>query len=143
MDGKDYVENDSPTQQWKMDLLQMKSNYGVINASHVNHQESIFKNREVGLNNHTDSYVKIRNNGVIDIFASPSVGIRVDPRNESINLIAQKLSINTQNFDLQTNPVYFRFNSRPLDIDKLEVRNKKQGSMYSDRFIEAFQELNL
>lgn len=140
----DRYEPDNPQQDWKSKLNTIKSGYGVINTDYMNNRQSFYKDQETGLfNSKNGSYVKIHDDGMIDIFASESLGIRLDPTTEALSIIAKKMNINTQNFDIETNPIYFRFNSQPLDIDALGVRPPKRGEIYSEEFKAVLKELNI
>lgn len=140
----DTVEQDSNSEGWKNKIQQIRSKYGAINSYYRNSQDKKFGDDEVGISHKENgSHVKIRDNGTIDIFASASLGIRLDPTNQSINIIAKKVSINTQNYDLQTNPSKFKLNSQPIDIDQVEVRDAEVGQIYSDEFKSLLKEMGI
>jgi galactose-1-phosphate uridylyltransferase len=140
----DKYEPDNPTQDWRLKLSNIKNGYGVINANDSNTKNNYFKRHDIGIfNPHNGSHVKVQENGTIDIFASPTLGIRLDPNTETMSILAKKTNINTQNFDLQTNPIYFRFNSQPVDIDQLNVRPPVRGEIYSEEFKKLLKELGI
>jgi hypothetical protein len=137
-------EPSNPSQEWRVKLNQIKSGYGLVGAAYANAQEGIYDDKEVGLfNGPNGSHVKIGKDGTIDIFASESLGIRLDPNTETLSIIAKKANINTQNFDIETNPIYFRFNSQPVDIDNFTVRPPKRGEVYSKEFKKLLKELEI
>ncbi len=134
-------EQSSSSKEWKKKLFTLKSKYGIINASYKNSEDRVFKEEEPGIFSKSGSMVKLYNDGSIDIFALPSLGIRLDPANESINLIGKKVTINSQNFDVETNPIYFRFNSQPIDINQLSVKDKKLGQIHTEEFKTILKEM--
>ncbi|HLO11236.1 MAG TPA: hypothetical protein VK190_03145 [Pseudoneobacillus sp.] len=140
----DIYEPDGQTEGWKGKINQIRSKYGIINSYYKNSKEKRFQGTEVGISHaNSGSHVKIHDDGTIDLFASSSLGIRLDPVNQAINIIAKKVSINTENYNLQTNPSKFKLNSNPIDIDTIQVRDAEVGQIYSDEFKSLLKELGL
>jgi hypothetical protein len=71
--------------------------------------------------------VKLTDDGLIDVFAGPQAGIRIDPHNKSINLFGDNVNIIANSFNVKT---------RTSNIPKKKVR-------YSGGLLSIMKDLGL
>lgn len=91
-DGKNGVsedtnEGDSKEEEWQEKLNNIEDEYGPINPTYTNSLNSKFGPFDVGLYGKSGSYVKVADNGAIELFSGPSLGIRIDPSSQSITML--------------------------------------------------------
>lgn len=80
---------------------------------HTAYSRDIFSEREVGIN-HPDNgaFVKISDNGMIEIIAGEGLGIVIDPHSRSINLFGDSVKFHTRDNDgLRWNRLSFNHRS--------------------------------
>lgn len=86
---------------------------GVLTDLHYSHQrilhesedlkDYVIKEHEIALKHpETGAVVKLADDGLIDIFAGPHVGLRIDPANHSINLFGDSVVVNANSFKVNT-----------------------------------------
>lgn len=77
----------------------------VKNISELMDKKGYFNNNEVGIyNTKSSAIVKIKDNGVIDIFTSTNIGIRVNPSNKTIEMFGD-VSTKSNNWSVLSNNI--------------------------------------
>lgn len=77
----------------------------VKNISELMDKKGHFNNNEVGIyNTKSSAIVKIKDNGVIDIFTSTNIGIRVNPSNKTIEMFGD-VSTKSNNWSVLSNNI--------------------------------------
>ena len=82
-----------------------------IQSDYVFKKRNEFSRREVGLNHpDNDSFIKLADNGDIEIMAAPGVGIIISGMNRSVSIFADTLKIYTTEDDgIRWNANYFNY----------------------------------
>lgn len=85
-----------------------------------------FNGQEVGLYNpRSSSIVKVLDDGTIDIFVSTNVGVRVNPKNRTIEMLGD-VSTKSDNWSVLSNNVELKAKGKiTLSADTLELKTNK------------------
>ena len=75
----------------------------------------------------TGASVRMRDDGCIDIFAGPMLGIRMDPNANSINLICEKLNIWSRTTSMHTDNDKFLWNYMPINPQIRQMQKAVDG----------------
>lgn len=82
-------------------------------------EEPALVNLKAKDNNDYSPMVVCKENGCIELFAKKGLGIRIDPRHDSIELIADNLKLRSNIIDLYSNSFMgVRWNKQPLNLQK-------------------------
>jgi hypothetical protein len=101
---------------WKQRYLALKMAKGVKDIADENDKDYLIKEDEVALKHPTlDSMIKLTDEGYIDIFASPTLGIRVDPKTQSINFFGDQLNFFSKNMNIVTKPTGLTWNKYQMN----------------------------
>ena len=94
----------------------------IKNISDLMSQKGYFNNKEVGIyNTKSSAVVKVKDNGVIDIFTSTNVGIRINPLNKTVEMFGNS-STKSNNWSVLSNNVEIKasenisISSKNIDI---------------------------
>lgn len=96
-----------------------------------------FSEREVGLN-HPDnnSFLRLNDQGDIEIFAAPGVGIVISGKTKSISLFADSIKLNCKEDGFKWNSYYFNYSasnfSEPtlVKINLKDIHTAQNGASY-------------
>ncbi len=98
-------ENDkeSISPSWRQKLDNISQQKGLKDIAYEIDKDYLIKEEEIALKHPTlDSIVKLTDDGYIDIFAGPSLGIRLDPKTNSINFFGDNINMLTKQFNIMT-----------------------------------------
>lgn len=102
--------------RWKNALMDLNFSHGRIDHDERDEKDYLIKQTEIALKHpETDSLVKLQDDGCIDIFAGPKLGVRVDPQTNSVNLFGDNVNIIANNFNIKTKPNGFKWNGYYLN----------------------------
>lgn len=126
--------------------------YSHQKADHDAKDESdyLIKQKEVALK-HTDTgaVVKLTDDGFIDVFAGPQLGVRIDPATNSINLFGDTVNVIANNFNVKTKPYGFNWNGRVfnpalyMQEDESVMTKARSKVRYSDGMIDIMKDFGL
>lgn len=105
------------------------------NPSDMNRSQDLFGKNEVGINHPTaPGFIRIRDNGDLEIVAGEGVSILMNVRNKSITLIADSIKFMTKNSGLRWNKV--QFNGRAISFNEptflASDNTQSASSLYRD-----------
>lgn len=96
-----------------------------------------FSEREVGLNHpDTESFIRLNDQGDIEIFAAPGVGIVISGRSKSISLFADSIRLHCKEDGLRWNMYNFNYSassfSEPtlVKLNLKEIHSAQNGAAY-------------
>ena len=117
---KTWIDNDNES---NIKYYNFKNLNPVKTASLKMADMGYFKNKEVGLYNpNSSSIVKIQDDGVIDIFASTNVGVRVNPKNRTVELFGD-ISTKSKNWKVISNNVdVYAKNEVKITSNKIDIK---------------------
>lgn len=125
--------------EWMGTITDMQMNHDVISPESRQHKDRKIKAREVGLKHRgTGAVVRLNDNGTIDAFAGPHLGIRMDPRSNSINLIGDTVNIASDRLNIKTRHYGFSWNGKLFDPNTL-----RDGDSMMDRDTRSYHSSNL
>lgn len=109
-----YFKYDSPP--WKDGITYLSNNFGYISRREEMKREHTYGDYETGLKNEkSGAGISVRDDGCIDIFSSPTTGVRLDPKSQSITFITETITSVSKTFNLRTKPDGFRWNGYPIN----------------------------
>lgn len=105
----DYGEVFLPA--WKQKMMSLNQEKSLKDIADDDSKDYLIKENEIALKHPVlDSIIKLTDDGFIDIFPSPSLGIRLDPQTNSINFIGDTVNFITKNTNVLTEPKGFSWN---------------------------------
>lgn len=88
---------------WQRVLKDMYYSHGKVSHDSEDTKDYVIKEYEIALKHpETGAMVKLTDDGLIDVFAGPQVGIRIDPHNHSVNLFGDSINIKANSFNVET-----------------------------------------
>ncbi|MCW4012303.1 MAG: hypothetical protein NWF07_04840 [Candidatus Bathyarchaeota archaeon] len=101
---------------WIGSLIELDNGIGPYNYSEANRKKSAYSTNEIGLiHPENGSYMKVADDGDIDIFASEILGIKMDAQTESLRVSAAHASIIAKDLSIMTNPAGLSWNGYYLN----------------------------
>jgi hypothetical protein len=96
---------------WKEKIISIGQVNKPKDIAYSDTNDYFIKEDEVALKHEvTGATVKLTDEGYVDIFAGPRVGIRMDPKTNSINFFGETINMITKNMNLITKPNKFIWN---------------------------------
>lgn len=131
--------------RWENTLLGLHYSHSKINHDEMDSADYLIKEYEVALKHpETGAIVKLTDDGFIDVFAGPQVGIRIDPATNSVNLFGDSVNVIANNFNVRTKPHGFNWNGRIFDPGSEGVMtNAKSKVRYSEGMVDIMKDLGL
>lgn len=99
------IENDSEllSPQWRKKINAMGSQKTTKDIAYNHNNDYLIKEEEIALKHPSSgSVVKLTDDGYIDIFAGPALGIRLDPKTNSINFFGDNINLVGKQVNLAT-----------------------------------------
>lgn len=111
-DASDY----GSTPDWYGSLTQLKETSGQIDFASRSVTDKLIKKQEVAMKHQdNNSVVKIDDDGRVLIFADNELGIIIDPKTQSINLVGQNLNLMGNNVQVKSDMNHFSWNGYPFN----------------------------
>lgn len=88
-------------------------------------EQGFFKDNEIALYNpKSSSVVKVKDNGIIDIFVSTNIGIRVNPTSKQIEIFGD-LSTNSDKWSVLSNNINIKsYGELSIECEDLNIKSK-------------------
>ena len=136
--------------KWEEVVVGLEYEHKKISHQSQDLQDYKIKPSEIALKHpDTDAIVKLTDDGFIDIFAGPQLGVRVDPNTNSINLFGDTVNVISNQFNIRTKPYGFNWNGRvfnPSLYDGTEqdiMVDAKTKVRYSEGMVDILKEFGL
>lgn len=95
--------------------LKEKSNQGLDLEDKVLKQYQ-FNNKDIGFNSPTsDSFIRLKENGIIEVLANEKTGVCIDPIKKNINIFADHINLKASVINHECEPMGFRINGYALN----------------------------
>jgi hypothetical protein len=101
------MENDKEylPPEWRQKLDSLNQEKVVKDIAYSNDKDYFIKEDEVALKHpRTGAVVKLTDDGFVDIFAGTTLGIRLDPKSNSINFFGDTMNFVTKQMNIVTKP---------------------------------------
>jgi hypothetical protein len=130
---------------WKNVLMDLHYGHEIIDNGSESAKDYIIKEYEVALKHkETGAVVKLTDDGFVDIFAGPQVGVRIDPHTNSINLFGDNVNVSANNFNLRTKPYGFNWNGKAFNPNSENMMTAPiTKTRYSEGMVELMKDLGL
>ncbi|MDK2600688.1 hypothetical protein QO179_24650 [Bacillus stercoris] len=134
---------------WEGTLIDLEFAHGKINHEAEDAKDYLIKQEEVALKHReTGAVVKLSDDGFIDVFAGPQVGVRVDPNTNTVNFFGDSVNVIASNFNVRTKPYGFNWNGKVFNPSLYTTSNgtmttAKSKSRYSEGMINIMKDLGL
>lgn len=135
---------------WQGTMMDLQHSHGKIDHDAVDERDYLIEEEEVALkHDETGAIVKLTDDGYVDIFAGPQLGIRLDPVNNSVNIFGDSVNVITNNFNVRTKPYGFNWNGRVFNpslysTDNQDVMTQARSKVrYSEGMINIMKDLGL
>lgn len=126
---------------WSDIITGLKYGQGKLDHDEVDESDYLIKQLEIALKHpDTESIVKLTDDGMIDIFASPQLGIRLDPNTQSINFFGDSVNLFASKFNLRTKQNGFSWNGKSFSPPTTESTTKIR---YSEGMLDILKDLGL
>lgn len=136
--------------QWESTIMDLQYSHGKINHDSEDAKDYLIKEDEIALKHaETGAVVKLTDDGHIDIFAGPQLGLRIDPNTNSINLFGDSVNVMANNFNVRTKPYGFNWNGRVFNPSlyssaESDVMTKAKTKVrYSEGMLDIMRDLGL
>lgn len=114
----EWDEQDVPLPAWKQKINQLAQKPSFADTVSVDRNDYFITQDEIAIKHpDLDSIVKINDDGCIDIFASSTLGIRLDPTNNSINFFGDNINLFSKKLSVTTNPDGFVWNNNYFNAE--------------------------
>jgi len=134
--------------QWEGMLTDLELDHRKLNHENVNAKDYKIKEYEVALKHRdTEAIVKLTDDGMIDIFASGELGLRVDPNTNSFNLFGNTVNLMATNLNMKTGAYGLTWNGKAFNPNANEdgqlFLNHQHKVKYSDGMVDIMKKLGL
>lgn len=132
--------------KWRSTLLELEYGHKKIDHASEDAKDYRIKEYEIALkHDDTGAIVKLTDDGLIDVFAGPQTGIRIDPHTQSVNLFGNRVNVMANQFNIQTQPYGLNWNGKAVDPNQVEelMTKPKQKVRYSDGMVDIMKKLGL
>lgn len=136
--------------KWKNTMMGLYYGHGRISHDSEDERDYQIEQEEIALKHlETGAIVKLTDDGFIDVFAGPSLGLRLDPHTKSINLFGENVNVMANQFNVRTKPYGFNWNGQTFNPNlyakeessvMTEAKNKVR---YSDGMVDIMKDLGL
>ena len=135
---------------WQGTIMDLQHSHGKIDHDGVDGHDYLIEEEEVALkHDETQAIVKLTDDGFVDIFAGPQLGIRLDPNTNSINLFGDSVNVIANNFNVRTKPYGFNWNGKAFNpalytSTTQDVMTQARSKVrYSEGMIDIMKDLGL
>jgi len=131
---------------WQGTMMDLQHAHAKIDHDAVDGHDYLIEEEEVALkHDDTASIVKLTDEGFIDVFAGPQLGVRIDPHTNSINLFGDSVNVIANNFNVRTKPYGFNWNGRVLDPKAMDsvMTQPMRKVRYSEGMLDIMKDLGL
>lgn len=119
-----------PAWRRKLDLMRQKNGYKDIASEDI--KDYFIEENEIALKHpHNDSIVKLTDDGFVDMFAGPALGIRIDPITNTCNIIGDNVNIISKNLNFVTKPNGLVWNGYYFNPELYTETNTERGQRIS------------
>lgn len=104
-------ETEYEVPNWKAKLNRLTAQNTTKNIAYQDNTDYLIKEEEIALKHPSSgSIVKLTDDGYVDIFAGPALGIRLDPKTNSINFFGDSLNFIGKQVNIMSKPNGFCWN---------------------------------
>lgn len=136
--------------RWKNTMMGLEYSHQKVDHDANDESDYLIKQKEVALK-HTDTgaVVKLTDDGFIDVFAGPQLGVRIDPNTNSINFFGDTVNVISNNFNVKTKPYGFNWNGRVfnpalyMEEDQSVMTQARSKVRYSEGMIDIMKDFGL
>jgi hypothetical protein len=136
--------------RWESTVIGLEFSHKKVKHESLDSKDYKIKQTEIALKHpDTGAIVKLTDDGFIDVFAGPQLGVRVDPNTSSINLFGDSVNVIANQFNVRTKPYGFNWNGRVFNPalysgdDQGVMTQAKQKVRYSEGMVEILKDLGL
>lgn len=136
--------------KWENTVIGLEYSHDKIEHDSKDAEDYVIKQKEVALkHNDSGAIVKLSDDGFIDVFAGPQLGIRIDPNTNSVNLFGDTVNVIANNFNVRTKPYGFNWNGRVFNPnlysgeDKSVMTTTTNKMRYSEGMIDIMKDFGL
>ena len=136
--------------KWQNTVTGLQFSHKKIDHDAKDTEDYLIKQEEVALkHDETGAVVKLTDDGFIDVFAGPQLGVRIDPHTNSINFFGDTVNVISNNFNVKTKPFGFNWNGRVFNPalysgDSQDIMTQARSKVrYSEGMVDILKDFGL